>query len=185
MIRINLIRGKRKKGKEINFDFLYLLVPLAVLAGVFFFHQTQTARLEQLGTDIQKAEATIVRLKREIGEVEKFKVRKAELQKKVDIISDLQSNRTGPLRIFEALSASVPEKCWIDSLKIEGRKVTLAGMALNNNTIANFMTALGQSGRFSDVKLGSADAAKYLDANLVKFNLTFQTVDNTAQRRPG
>ena len=59
MIRINLIRGKRKKGKEINFDFLYLLVPLAVLAGVFFFHQTQTARLEQLGTDIQKAEATI------------------------------------------------------------------------------------------------------------------------------
>lgn len=185
MIRINLIRGKRKKGKEINFEFLYLVVPLAVLAGVYFFHQTQVARLEQLGSDIQRAEANIVRLKREIGEVEKFKVRKAELQKKVDIISDLQSNRTGPLKIFEALSASIPEKCWIETLKIEGKKVTLAGMALNNNTIANFMTALGQSGRFQDVKLGSADAAKFLDASLVKFNLTFQTVDNTAQQRPG
>lgn len=185
MIRINLIRGKRKKGKEVNFDFLFLLVPMLVLAGVFFFHQTLTSRVERLDADIRKAEADIVRLKKEIGEVEKFKVRKAELQKKVDIISNLQANRTGPLRIFEALSASVPEKCWIESLKIDGRKVTLAGMALNNNTIANFMTALGQSGRFQDVQLGSADAANYHDAKLVKFNLTFQTVDHSAQKRPG
>lgn len=185
MIRINLIRGKRKKGKEFNFDFLLLLVPLAVLAGVFFYHQTLTARIERLDADIVKAEADIVRLKKEIGEVEKFKVRKAELQKKVDIISSLQANRTGPLKIFEALSASIPEKCWIDTLKIEGRKVTLSGMALNNNTIANFMTALGQSGRFQDVQLGSADAATYLDAKLVRFNLTFQTVEQSAQQRPG
>jgi type IV pilus assembly protein PilN len=186
MIRINLIRGKRKKGKEFNFDFLYLLVPLIVVAGVFYFHQTLTARLEKLGTDIQKAETDIVRLKREIGEVEKFKIRKAELQKKVDIISNLQTNRTGPLKTFEAISASIPEKCWIESLKIDGRKVTVAGMALNNNTIANFMTALGQSGRFQEVTLGTADAATYLDAKLVRFNLTFQTVmDNSAQQRPG
>jgi type IV pilus assembly protein PilN len=185
MIRINLIRGKRKKGKEVNLDFLYLLIPLAALAGVFFFHQTLTAKLERLDGDIVKAEADIVRLKKEIGEVEKFKVRKAELQKKVDIISSLQANRTGPLTVFEALSASMPEKCWIESLKIEGRKVSVSGMALNNNTIANFMTALGQSGRFQDVLLGSADAATYLDAKLVRFNLTFQTVDNTAQKRPG
>jgi type IV pilus assembly protein PilN len=185
MIRINLIRGKRKKGKEVNFDFLYLLVPLAAVAGIFFYHQTLTARLAKLDADIQAAEVKIVQLKKEIGEVEKFKVRKAELQKKVDIISNLQTNRTGPLRIFEALSASIPEKCWIESLKIDGRNVTLAGMALNNNTVANFMTSLGQSGRFQEITLGSADAAKFLDANLVKFNLKFLTVDNTAQRRPG
>ncbi len=186
MIRINLIRGKRKKGKEFNFDFLYLLFPVIVLASVFYFHQTLTVRLESLGVEIQKAETDIARLKREIGEVEKFKVRKAELQKKVDIISSLQANRTGPIRVFDAISASIPEKCWVESLKVEGRKVTLAGMALNNNTIANFMTALGQSGRFQDVTLGTADAAPYLDAKLVRFNLTFQTVvDNSAQQRPG
>ncbi|HEY3490991.1 MAG TPA: PilN domain-containing protein [Candidatus Deferrimicrobiaceae bacterium] len=185
MIRINLIRGKRKKGRELNFDFLYLLVPLAFLGGVFFYHQTLTARLEKSATDIQAAQTEIIRLKKEIGEVEKFKVRKAELQKKVDIISSLQANRTGPLKTFEALTASVPEKCWLESLKIEGRKVTATGMALNNNTIANFMTALGQSGRFTDVTLGSADQASYLDTKLVRFNLTFQTTDNTAQQRPG
>ena len=185
MIRINLIRGKRKKGRELNLDLLYLLVPLAVLAGVFFYHQTLTARIEKQASDIQKAEADIVRLKKEIGEVEKFKVRKAELQKKVDVISSLQTNRVGPLKMFEALSASIPEKCWIESLKFDGRKVSLTGVALNNNTVASFMTALGQSGRFQDVALGSADATKHMDAKLVKFNLNFQTVDNTAQRRPG
>ncbi len=186
MIRINLIRGKRKKGKELNFDFLYLIAPLIVLAAVFYYHQTLTSRLENLGVEIQKAETDIQRLKREIGEVEKFKVRKAELQKKVDIITSLQANRSGPLKVFEAISASIPEKCWIETLKIEGPKVALGGMALSNNTIANFMTALGQSGRFKDVTLGSAEAATYLDAKLVRFNLTFQTVlDNSAQQRPG
>ena len=35
MIRINLIRGKRKKRRELNLNFLYLLIPLLVLAVVF------------------------------------------------------------------------------------------------------------------------------------------------------
>jgi len=90
--------------------------------------------------------------------VEKFKVRKAELQKKVDIISNLQAGRTGPVRHFEALSAAIPEKCWIDSLSVQGERYTLSGMALNNHTIANFMTALGRPGGSRDVVLGAADS---------------------------
>jgi Tfp pilus assembly protein PilN len=187
MIRINLIRGKRKKRKELNLDFLYFLVPVAVALAVFFFHRTFSERKDALQSEIGQANQTIARLKREIGEVDKFKVRKAELQKKVDIISGLQTGRMGAIRVFEALSASIPEKCWIDSLKLDGPNVKLSGLAVNNTTIANFMTALAQSGRFRDVQLGSADQATYLDAKLVKFNLTFQTVDKipAVQKNPG
>jgi type IV pilus assembly protein PilN len=124
-----------------------------------------------------KANADIARLKKEIGEVEKFKARKAELQKKVDIISNLQKGRTGPVRHFEALSAAIPEKCWIDTLSVKDERVTLSGVALNNYTIANFMTALGQTGRFREVVLGAAEQTTVAGAKLVKFNLTFQTVN--------
>jgi len=177
MIRINLVRGKRKKRREINVDFAYLIVPALVLAGTFYFHTTVTGKIDRLNADIQKANADIERLKREIGEVEKFKVRKAELQKKVDIISNLQAGRVGPVRYFEAISAAIPEKCWIDQLTIQSDKVTLSGVALNNHTIANFMTALGQSGRFRDVVLGSAERTTVMSTKLVKFNLTFQPVN--------
>jgi type IV pilus assembly protein PilN len=177
MIRINLVRGKRKKRREINLDFAYLIVPALVLAGTFYFHTTVTGKIDRLNADIQKANADIERLKKEIGEVEKFKIRKAELQKKVDIISNLQTGRVGPVRYFEAISAAIPEKCWIDQLTIQSDKVTLSGVALNNHTIANFMTALGQSGRFRDVVLGSAERTTVTSMKLVKFNLTFQPVN--------
>ncbi|HLO09372.1 MAG TPA: PilN domain-containing protein [Desulfobacteria bacterium] len=177
MIRINLVRGKRKKRRELNAGSLWLALPLVVLAGTIYFHTTVSGRISRLNADIVKANADIARLQKEIGEVEKFKARKAELQKKVDIISNLQKGRTGPVRYFEALSAAIPEKCWIDTLSLKDEKVALSGVALNNYTIANFMTALGQTGRFRDVALGAAEQTTVAGVKLVKFNLTFQTVD--------
>jgi type IV pilus assembly protein PilN len=176
MIRINLVRGKRKKRRELSVGSAWIAVPLVVLAGTLYFHTTVTGKISRLDAGIVKANAEIVRLKKEIGEVEKFKARKVELQKKVDIISNLQKGRTGPVRYFEALSAAIPEKCWIDTLGVKDERVTLSGVALNNYTIANFMTALGQTGRFRDVVLGAAEQATVAGVKLVKFNLTFQTV---------
>jgi len=177
MIRINLIRGKRKKRRELNVGFAFLLVPLVVLLGTLYFHTTVTGKIRSLQTGIQQANAEVERLKKQIGEVEKFKARKAELQKKVDIISNLQKNRVGPVRHFEALSAAIPEKCWIDKLEIRGERISVSGVALNNNTVANFMTALAQTGRFRDVVLGSADQAAVSNTKLVKYTLTFQAVN--------
>jgi type IV pilus assembly protein PilN len=177
MIRINLVRGKRKKRRELSVGSLWIAFPLVVLAGTLYFHTTVTGKISRLDAGIVKANAEIVRLKKEIGEVEKFKARKVELQKKVDIISNLQKGRTGPVRYFEALSAAIPEKCWIDTLGVKDGNVTLSGVALNNYTIANFMTALGQTGRFRDVVLGAAEQATVAGVKLVKFNLTFQTVN--------
>lgn len=176
MIRINLVRGKRKRRRELNVGSFYLLIPLLVAAGLFFYHRTVLGKIEALKSDIEKDNAEIVRLKKEIGEVEKFKARKAELQQKVDIISNLQAGRTGPVKVFQAIAEAIPEKCWIEQLSVSGSKVTLSGLALNNHTIANFMTALGQGGRFRDVVLGTADQATAMNIKLVKFSLTFEVV---------
>jgi type IV pilus assembly protein PilN len=178
MIRINLIRGKRKKRKEFNVDALYLLLPIIVIVGVLLFHRSVAGKIEDLNTGIRRANVEVARLKKQIGEVESFKARKAELQQKVDVISNLQKGRNAPVKIFEVLSASIPEKCWIDHLAIKGERVELKGIALNNYTIANFMTALGQSGRFRDVVLGSADQTTVSNMKLVKFGLTFNTVQD-------
>jgi len=177
MIRINLVRGKRKKRRELNVGSVWIALPLVILAGTLYFHTTVSGKISRLNADIVKANADIERLKKEIGEVEKFKARKAELQKKVDIISNLQKGRTGPVRHFEALSAAIPEKCWIDTLGVKDERVTLSGIALNNHTIANFMTAPGQTGRFRDVVLGAAEQTTVAGVKLVKFNLTFQAVN--------
>jgi type IV pilus assembly protein PilN len=176
MIRINLIRGKRKKRRELDFNIVYFVIPGVVLAGLFLFHRMETNRIRTIQANIAKANTEIERLKKEIGEVEKFKARKAELQQKVDIISNLQTGRTLPVKQFEAVSAAIPEKCWIDKLEMKTNQITLSGIALNNHTIANFMTALGQSGRFNNVVLGTAEQTTVMGVKLMKFNLTFETL---------
>lgn len=178
MIRINLVRGKRKVKAQFNAELLYLLIPLLVLAVIFVHYRVVQGGIHDLNTKIAAANTKVDLLKKEIGEVEKFKARKAELQQKVDIISKLQAQRTGPVRVFEAVSSTIPEKCWINELGIKDNKVSLSGVALNNYTIANFMTALGQSGRFQDVVLGSAEQATVMNTKLVKFNLTFRAVSD-------
>lgn len=178
MIRINLIRGKRKKRREMDSNVVYLLLPLLVIAGLFLFHRMETNKIKELQADIVTKNAEIERLKKEIGEVEKFKLRKVELQQKVDIISNLQTGRTLPVKVFEAVSASIPEKCWIDKMDLKGSQVSLAGVALNNHTIANFMTSLGRSGRFQNVVLGTAEQTTVMGVKLMRFNLTFETLSN-------
>ncbi len=173
MIRINLIRGKRKKKREFNVESLYLLIPVLVLAGVFVFHQSVGRKIDTLESDIRKATARTESLKKEIGEVEKFKVRKAELQKKVDIISSLQVGRIGPVKILDAISSTLPENSWIEKMTLAGNKVSLDGIAMNNTVVADFMNALAKNGNFRDVVLGSADQTTVSGTKLVKFNLTF------------
>ena len=173
MIRINLIRGKRKKKREFNIESLYLLVPVAALAGVFLFHQSVARKIDTLNAEIQKASARIESLKKEIGEVEKFKVRKAELQKKVDIINNLQVGRVGPVKALDALSAATPENSWIDKLTLQGDRISMEGIAMNNTVVADYMNNLTKNGRFRDVVLGTADQTTVANTKLVKFTFTF------------
>ena len=176
MIRVNLIRGKRKKRHEFNVGSLIFIFPVIVLVGVVYFHTLVSDRIGKLEIGVKQANDEIARLKKDIEEMERFDARKAELQKKVDIISTLQRNRVGPVRYFEALSSAIPEKCWIDKLEIKEQQLMVSGVALNNNTVANFMTALLQTRRFRDIQLGSADINT--NTKLVRFNLSFMAVDD-------
>lgn len=173
MIRINLIRGKRKKKREFNAESLYLLIPVLILAGVFVFHQSYSRKIDSLEADKRKATARIEALKKEIGEVEKFKARKAELQKKVDIINSLQAGRVGPVKVLDSISAATPENSWVEKLTLQGDRISMEGIAMNNTVVADFMNALSRNGRFRDVVLGTADQTTVQNTKLVKFNLTF------------
>jgi len=67
MIRINLVRGKRKKRRELNVGSAWLALPLVVLAGTIYFHTTVSGRISKLDADIGKANADIARMVAAIG----------------------------------------------------------------------------------------------------------------------
>ena len=154
MIRINLVRGKRKKRRELGVGSAWIALPVVVLLGTIYFHTTVSGKISRLDADIVKANADIARAAKEdrrSGEVQRPESGAPE---KGGIISNLQKGANRPRPVLRGAVAAIPEKRWIDALGVKDEKVTLSGLALNDYTIANFMTALGKTGRFRDVGWG-------------------------------
>lgn len=155
MIRINLLPVKEIKaevGRRQDLTAAGVLIGLTlVLAlGVFLFQRYRISGLENEIASIKKEiEALNVQVK-EVGELEK---KVAELQEKYRAIDELRKRKTGPVRVMEGLSAAVPEKLWLTQFRESGGSLTITGLAVDNQTVADFMKGLSQSPYFRNVDL--------------------------------
>ncbi|MGZ3603813.1 MAG: PilN domain-containing protein, partial [Thermodesulfobacteriota bacterium] len=59
----------------------------------------------------------------------------------------------GAAKVLDELSIDKPEKLQLESLKKDGSKLGIEGIALDDETIANFMTNLRKSKLFRGVDL--------------------------------
>lgn len=158
MIRINLLpfRAARKKENIRRQISVYVLsVAFLFIVMIYFFLQLNSTlsglkdEEQRLQTELKTYEATIKR----IAELEK-KIK--EIKAKLDVIKELERNKTGPVRLLDEIANAVPkDKLWLTSLKESGGMLTLTGTAMDNETVALFMTNLEQSDHISNVDLQS------------------------------
>jgi type IV pilus assembly protein PilN len=159
MIRINLLpfRAARKKENIRRQISIYVLsVAFLFIVMIYFFLQLNStlnglrAEEQKLQAELKTYEATIKR----IAELEK-KIK--EIRAKLDVIKELERNKTGPVRLLDEIATAVPkDKLWLTSLKESGGMLTLTGTAMDNETVALFMTNLEQSEHVSTVDLQSS-----------------------------
>ena len=158
MIRIHLLSdGKktvtRKKKAPMKVlpqgaDLARLLLLGALVLGLTPFgvvYYVKKKTIENKTALVQAAEVEVQRLQAIIKEVEQFKAKKAELEHKINVISQLKQNQRGPVRLMDLVSRSLPELLWLDRLSVAGNNVTLTGQAFNTNAVASFMDNLDQA----------------------------------------
>jgi type IV pilus assembly protein PilN len=159
MIRINLLpfRAARKKENIRRQLMIYGLSVALLLAimGYGFIHLATTlsslkAEEEAKQKELKSYDATI----KKIAELEK-KIK--EIRAKLEVIKELERNKTGPVHLLDEIAMAVPrEKLWLSSMKENRGNLTLTGTAMDNETIALFMTNLEKSEYISTVDLMSA-----------------------------
>jgi type IV pilus assembly protein PilN len=171
MIRINLlpVRAARKKEnirRQVSIFFLCVFFFVAVL-GYVAYHLSRN--ISELNAKIEDAQAELTKLQAIVKQVNAMKQELDKLEAKMDIIAMLELNRAGPVRIMDALtSLVVAEKMWLTSLTEEGGQMSLAGVAMDNKTIADFMTRIEKSPYFKVVDLISSKQVE-LKKDKVKF----------------
>ncbi len=174
MIQINLLpvrEAKRKADVKQNVLELVLLL-IVVVAAIGFVHTDLTGNIETTEHRISQMQTDIDKFKPQLDQVERFRAKKAELQKKIDVIAGLDRARKGPVRIMDELATRTPERLWLDSISARGTKLELTGQSLDNELVAVFLGSLGDSPYFADVDLNSSELANGPEGlQVVKFKI--------------
>lgn len=174
MIKINLLvaREERKKESIRKEATIFGLVIVLVLILIGLVQWMSSRQREELIMQIRNSQAELKRLEVIKREIKKAKANKKMLQEKLGIIETLNKNRTRPIEIMTVLASRIPEKMWLKSLDKKNRKLTLQGVALDHETIANFMKKLQQSKMFTAVELVVTERVTIEKLNLKKFTMT-------------
>ena len=173
MIRINLLPVRAEKKKESLRQQAIVAVAVVVVLGaaITLVHVTLGSDIEKMQDQITRRKAEISRLQAVIGEVKEFKKKKRDLEEKIEVIAKLEQRQRGPVRVLDELARIVPEKLWIEKLKDSGGALALEGIAIDNQTIAHFMTVMEASPLFQGVRLEVTRQITRSGVNLKSFSL--------------
>jgi type IV pilus assembly protein PilN len=155
MIRINLLplkEAQRAIGRRRRMSLALLSVAVAVLV-MLVPYLMQGRTLDALDREVSQLNSDIAKLNTQAVEVRDLEKKAAALQAKLKVIDDLKQKRVGPVHILDDLGGATPEKLWLVDASEVGGQATITGMALDNQTIAEFMRRLQSSKYFYEVDL--------------------------------
>ena len=175
MIRINLLpfRAARKKENIRRQVSIFLLSLILVLTILFVVNYGLSFMVSNLKSDIEKANAELKKYNEINQEIARIKKTLENLQKKMDVIKRLELNRYAPVRLLDTLTQMVvPKRMWFTRLEENDTSVKIDGIALDNKTVADFMTRLQGCGLFQSVNLKTLKHKEVEGNNLKSFQVS-------------
>ena len=146
-----------------------MLVVALIVASLYAVKRVQIAAAKD---DITTANNKINELKTKIGKLEELKTLKEQVKKKLDVLSQLRKNKTGPAQRLASLSDLTPDQLWLTNYSESGQDVKISGIAFTEELIAQFMKALEASNDFMAVELLVSEQTEVAGTKLKKFDLS-------------
>ena len=174
MIRINLLPVRVSKKKALGKQQLILFAAVIALGFVlnFVWASSRAGELAAREAKVKSLRDEIAQLDRIIGEVKNIKDQQAALREKLDILQQLKANRSGPVRVLDALATLTPKRLWLTRMEEKGGAITYTGSASTIDDISEFMSALKQSPYFGAVELSKTSAKNEKGFDYVDFTLS-------------
>jgi Tfp pilus assembly protein PilN len=170
MIRINLLGTPKPKSKrsrvaisapamelgEVGSPAMKVLVAIVLMAGV---NGAYWYRLDHQSIDIAANMKVAEQKNRELAGV---KAKYLERQKqadnykhRVDVIDQLRKAQTGPVNLLNTIGQTVngTEAVWLNTMKTQGASISIQGMALSADAVANLIANLQKTGYFKNIEI--------------------------------
>ncbi|MBA6262647.1 MAG: PilN domain-containing protein [Colwellia sp.] len=157
MAFINLLPWREEADKAQQREYFTLLTVVAVVAfalvfAVSQFYQMrvdgQNSRNQFLKTEIKLLDARIIKIKN-------LKEKKKELQKRTEVVEQLQRSRNVGTQVLDEIAKIVPTGVYLTRLEKQGNSIKIIGKSESNNHLANMIREIESSLLFTDAILES------------------------------
>lgn len=177
MIRINLLpfRAARKKENIRRQISIFMLMFALTAVTLVYYNNALNSKINGLETEIKSKKAELATYQKAIQEIKQIQKRLTDLENKTRIINQLNVNRGWPLSFLDSINDLIIEKrMWLTSLSLKGDSINIKGIALDNKTVADFMTRLEVSKLYSNINLQTVNQKIILKYNLKSFDISCQ-----------
>ncbi|MCH1920513.1 PilN domain-containing protein [Shewanella sp. A3A] len=173
MANINLLPWREEAREKKKRDYLGVLA-LVFIAAAFAVYLTisfiglltedQRGRNAYLQNEIQT-------LDQQIAEIKKIRERKADIEKRTEIILNLQQSRNLPTHILDELVRVIPPGVYLSSVEKKGSVIWIEGRSESNNNVANMMRKIKASEWLQDPAMQSIVSQQEDIRELQRFRL--------------
>ncbi len=179
MIQINLLPVRVQKKQEAAKQLLlaYLATVGILIVGIGYLWVSNEMEIDSLKGRVNRVKGEVAKYAKFEAALDQINKKKELVDKKRQIIKDLQKDRDSVVRILSLLSVQVPaEKVWLEKLLQTGNTVTVDGVALSNEAIVEFMRNLEASPYIEKgtVNLVHSKQSTVKDMKLRDFQVTYK-----------
>ena len=189
MIRINLLPHREVRRKQQQQQFFILLAFVIVVGGAVWFVvrsyldeqlETQQARNKYLQDEI-------VKLDKQIAEIQKLKEQTAALLARKRVVETLQGNRAEVVHLLDQLVRQLPEGVYLKAVKQSGSRVTITGLTQSQARVSTLMRNLESSPHLENPNLVEIKAVQQpnrqrINEFIMNISITRAKVEGGAQK---
>jgi len=152
MAYINLLPWREEALKAKQKEFFMILAgaggcafAIVLLVNLFFQARIdgQLTRNEFLKNEIQLLDV-------QIAEIKTLNDKKAALQKRIDVVEQLQRSRNVGTQVLDEIATIIPNGIYITQIDKKGNIIQITGKSESNNHLANMIRAIELSDLFTD-----------------------------------
>jgi len=188
MIRINLLPHREIRRKQQQQQFFILMFGVLVIgAAVWFVVHTYLDEQHELQMSRNKyLQDEIVKLDKQIAEIQKLKDQTAALLARKRVVETLQGNRSEVVHLLDQLVRQLPDGVYLKSIKQSGPRVTINGFTQSQARVSTLMRNLESSPQLEDPGLVEIKAVTQgglrINEFLLNINITRAKVEDDAKK---
>jgi type IV pilus assembly protein PilN len=178
MPRINLLPWREQERKIRRREFM-VAAGAAIFAAVIFvlggklLYSSWTDAQNEKNTLLKKE---IVKLDAQIADIQDLENRRQRLLARMEIIEKLQRKRPEIVHLFDEIVKTVPEGVYLTSIKQNGNKLEIHGVAQSSTRVSTFMRNIDGSVWMDNPVLQVVESAKDSPTGGSNFTLTSDVV---------